>query len=81
MSLWNGSCHETGEHLSEHVDDELRGLRRLRIARHLARCELCRAVLRSLVRLLEELRSLARVEPAPARSVAPDVITRIREAP
>jgi predicted anti-sigma-YlaC factor YlaD len=78
-SIWNGSCHETGEHLSEHLDGELRGLRRLRVTRHLARCELCRAVLRSLTRTLEELRSLGRVEPPPSPSVAPAVIARIRE--
>lgn len=78
-SLWNGSCHETGEHLSEHLEGELRGLRRLRVARHLARCELCQAVLRSLIRTLEELRSLAPAAPAPAPSVVPAVVARIRE--
>lgn len=78
-SLWNGSCHETGEHLSDHLDGELRGLRRLRVARHLARCELCQAVLRSLIRTLEELRSLGQVEPAAAPSVVPAVAARIRE--
>jgi anti-sigma factor RsiW len=77
--LWNGTCHETGEHLSEHLDGELRGWRRLRVARHLARCELCQAVLRSLVRTLEAVRSLGQVEPAPAPSVVPAVMARIRE--
>jgi anti-sigma factor RsiW len=78
-SLWNGTCHETGEHLSEHLEGELSGLRRLRVARHLARCELCQAVLRSLIRTLQELRSLAQVAPAPAPSVVPAVVARIRE--
>lgn len=78
-SLWNGTCHETGEHLSEQLDGELRGLRRLRVARHLARCELCQAVLRSLIRTLEELRSLGKIHPAPAPSVVPTVMARIRE--
>jgi anti-sigma factor RsiW len=77
-SLWNGTCHETGEHLSEHLDGELRGLTRLRVARHLARCKLCQAVLRSLVRTIEELRSIGSVEPAPAPSIVPIVAERIR---
>jgi predicted anti-sigma-YlaC factor YlaD len=77
--IWNGTCHETGEHLSAHLDGELRGLRRLRIACHLARCELCQAVLRSLLRTLEELRSLGRTEFAPEPSVVPAVVARIRE--
>ncbi|MEP6893829.1 MAG: zf-HC2 domain-containing protein [Gaiellaceae bacterium] len=78
-SFWNGSCHETGEHLSEQLDGELRGLRRFRIDRHLARCELCQAVLRSLIRTLEELRLLGKIQPTPAPSVVPTVMVRIRE--
>ena len=77
-TLWNGSCHETGGHLSEHLDGELRGLRRLRVVRHLARCEMCRAVLKSLSRTIEGLRSLGRVELEPAPSVVPAVMARIR---
>jgi anti-sigma factor RsiW len=75
--IGSGTCHETGEHLSDYVDGELRGLRRLRVVRHLARCELCQAVLGSLIRTLEALRSLGQVEPAP--SVVPAVVARIRE--
>jgi anti-sigma factor RsiW len=78
-AFWTGSCHETGEHLSEHLDGELRGLRRSRIVRHLAHCELCQAVLRSLVRTIEELRSLAHLERATEASVVPAVVTRIRD--
>lgn len=75
--LWNGSCEETGEHLSEHLDGELRGLRRHRIHRHLARCELCQAVLRSLLRTVEKLHSLG-LKPIAAPSIAPAVVARIR---
>ncbi len=63
--LWNGSCEETEKHLSEHLDGELRGLRRWRVLRHLARCELCRAVFLSLTRTVERLRALGRVDPPP----------------
>jgi anti-sigma factor RsiW len=75
--LWNGTCHETGEHLSEYLDGELRGVRRRRVLRHLERCELCQAVLRSLTRTIDRLRALGDVAPAP--SVVPVVIERIRE--
>jgi anti-sigma factor RsiW len=78
--LWKGTCHETGEHLSEHLDGELRGLKRLRVVRHLERCELCQAVLRSLIRTIDGLRALGRAEPA-APSVAPVVVERIRRTP
>ncbi len=75
--LWNGSCEETGQHLSEHLDEELRWLRRLRVSRHLARCELCRAVLLSLTRTVEQLRILGRLDP-PSPTVADAVLIRIR---
>jgi predicted anti-sigma-YlaC factor YlaD len=78
-ALWMGTCHETGEHLSEHLEGELRGLRRLRVVRHLERCELCRAVLQSLIRMLDELRSLAQPEASVVPSVVPAVVSRIRE--
>ncbi len=78
-TLWNGTCRETGEHLSEHLEGELHGLRRLRIHRHLVRCELCQTVLRSLARTLAALRSLGTIEPAPTPSVVPAVVATIRE--
>ncbi len=75
--LWNGSCEETEQHLSEHLDGELRGPRRLRVLRHLARCELCRSVLLSLTRTVEQLRALGHVEPS-SPFVADAVMARIR---
>ena len=71
-----GSCAETREHLSEHMEGELRGLRRFRVLGHLARCERCRAVLASLARTVEHLRALGRDEPE-IDSVADTVVERI----
>jgi anti-sigma factor RsiW len=75
--LWQGNCEETERHLSDRVDGELRGLRRFRILRHLARCELCAAALESLRRTVESLWVLGRPETAPALSLADDVVERI----
>jgi len=74
--LVNGSCEETGHCLSAHFEEDLRGPRRVRVARHLARCGPCRAALESLSRTIERLRSLGRVELLP--SVADAVIDRVR---
>lgn len=76
--IWNGSCEETRELLSEYLDGSLHGLRRFRVGRHLERCEHCRAVLASLVKAVEHLRSLSRREPAPSSSTAEAVLDRIR---
>jgi predicted anti-sigma-YlaC factor YlaD len=61
-----GSCADTGEHLSDRLDGELRRLRAWRVARHLARCEHCRAALASLERVVEQLRALRPVELPPS---------------
>ena len=79
--LVNGSCEETGECLSAHLEQDLRGPRRVRVARHLARCGPCRAALESLTRTIERLRSLVRVELPLPPSVADAVIDRVRHAP
>lgn len=63
--------------MSEHLDDELRGLRRRRIVAHLARCEECSAVLASLARTVDRLRRLGRTDVSGASSVDA-VIERIR---
>ena len=76
--MWRGSHDETAQYLSEHVEGELRGLRRWRILRHLARCQPCSAALHSLVRTLEGLRALGRTELEPKPSVAEAVVVRIR---
>ena len=69
---------ETGAALSDFVEGELQGWRRWRVARHLARCEYCRAVYQSLLRTLEALRDAAAVEPTPQPAVADAVLERIR---
>jgi 7,8-dihydro-6-hydroxymethylpterin dimethyltransferase len=57
------------EPLSERLEGELRGLRRLRVSRHLARCARCYAKLESLARLVQALRPLRSRQAASARSV------------
>ena len=76
--IWNGNCEETRESLSDYLDGSLHGLRRFRVVRHLARCRHCRAVLASLLRAVEQLQSLGRLEPAPSSSTADAVLDRIR---
>jgi anti-sigma factor RsiW len=79
--LWNpltASHEETGESLSELVEGELKRWRRWRVVRHLARCEHCQAVYRSLLRTLEALREVGSVEPEPQPAVAEAVVERIR---
>jgi anti-sigma factor RsiW len=73
-----GSHGETERHLSEYVEGEVRGFRRGRIVRHLARCEPCAAVFRSLQRTIELLRGLGQREPIPVESAAEAVVARIR---
>jgi predicted anti-sigma-YlaC factor YlaD len=76
--LWIGSCHETEGLLSEHLEGDLRGLRRRRVLTHLGRCEMCRAVLASLGRTIDALRSLRQADERAAESVADAVVERIR---
>ena len=75
-----GSCAETRELLSDRIEGELRGWRRLRVSMHLLGCDRCRAVLRSLIRTVEHVHELGRMDfaPAPRGSVAEDVVARIR---
>ena len=73
-----GSCAETSELLSDYLEGELRGFRRFRVVRHLARCERCRSVLASLARTVEQLRALRNEEPAPG-SVADAVVDRLKD--
>jgi anti-sigma factor RsiW len=79
MDMMVGSCEETRELLSAHVDDELRGLRRLRVRLHLAGCDACSAAARSLRKTIERLHELEDAfTPDPAPSVAPAVLERVR---
>ncbi len=72
------SHEETGEALSDFVEGELTGWRRWRVARHLATCEYCQAVYRSLLRTLDVLRDVGTIEPAPQPAFADAVVERIR---
>jgi anti-sigma factor RsiW len=75
---FTASHEETGASLSDLVEGELQGWRRWRVVRHLAKCEHCQAVYRSLLRTLEALRDVGTVEPAPQPAVAEAVIDRVR---
>ncbi len=72
------SCEETGEAMSDLIDGELRGWRRWRVLRHLATCERCQAVYRSLLRTLGVLREVGAIELAPQPALADAVVDRIR---
>jgi anti-sigma factor RsiW len=75
---FTASHEETGESFSDLVEGELKGWRRWRVVRHLAKCEHCQAAYRSLLRTLEALREMGSVEPTPQPAVAEAVIERIR---
>ncbi len=79
LKPWIASCHETRDRISDYLDGELEGRRLARVRRHLSRCDRCRAMLDSLSRTLEQLRSLGsseQVTPVPATVSA--VLARIQ---
>jgi anti-sigma factor RsiW len=79
MDMMVGSCAETREQLSAHIEGELTGMRRLRVRLHLAGCDACSAVARSLRATVERLHELeGAFVPDPAPSVAPAVLERIQ---
>lgn len=80
---WIGTCDQTRDRLSAHLEGALRGREAKRVLRHVARCPQCREVLRSLARTVDGLRSLGRADAlAPDQpSVAGAVVERIRSAP
>jgi predicted anti-sigma-YlaC factor YlaD len=63
LSAFSASCEETARLLSDYADGELRGLRRWGVEAHLAVCEGCRTVYRSLTATVETLRALGQVDP------------------
>jgi anti-sigma factor RsiW len=63
MKPWMATCRETADRLSDYLDGDLGARTRRRISRHLARCEHCQALLASLTRTLEQVRSLGSVDP------------------
>jgi anti-sigma factor RsiW len=79
VGLLEASCTATAQALSDRIDDELRGLRRLRVSRHLARCTRCHATLASLARLVQALRTLPSVQTAEAHTLIEQALMRIKE--
>jgi anti-sigma factor RsiW len=77
MGVLTADHDETAAHLSDLIDDELGGLRRSRVERHLRRCEGCRALMRSLASTVERLRGLASDLP-PQPQLAERVVGRLR---
>ena len=79
LKPWIASCQETGERMSDYLDSELEGRNLKRVSRHLARCKRCRAMLDSLNRTLEQLRSLGSPEQvAPEAATVTAVLSRIQ---
>jgi anti-sigma factor RsiW len=74
LKPWMASCRETRDRMSDYLEDELDARTRIRMLRHLSGCKRCQALLKSLTRTLEQLRSLGSVEqveaaPATVRAV------------
>ena len=79
MYPWVATHAETQERLSAHLEGELKGREAKRVQRHLVRCSVCQAVLRSLIRAVEGLRSLGEGETvSTVPSAADAVVDRIR---
>ena len=76
LKPWIATCHETLDRLSDYLEGEMPSRQRARIGRHLARCERCRAMLESLTRTLEQLRSLTSTEQV---ATAPATVSTILE--
>jgi predicted anti-sigma-YlaC factor YlaD len=73
----SASCHEAAELLSDYVDGDLSAFRRWRVEAHLAACEGCRTVYRTLTTTVAVLRTLGEVEPAPQPQLVEAVRSRI----
>jgi anti-sigma factor RsiW len=81
MDIMVGSCEETRELLSAHLDGELSPLRRVRVRLHLAGCAACSALARSLRSTVERLHELEEAfTPDAAPSIVPAVLERIRDS-
>ncbi len=76
--ILQGSCEETAELMSEHLEDTLRGLPRWRVLRHLARCVHCPEVLRSLRATIDVLQRIGRHQAAADPSIADAIVERLR---
>ena len=79
MRPWFGSCDTTMARLSGHLEHDLPTREERRVRRHLGRCRRCRTVYESLVRAVEQVRTIGRQElDQPKPSVADLVTERIR---
>lgn len=80
MRPWIGTCEETGDCLSDHLEHTLEPAQERRVRRHLEWCSCCRALYESLARTVERVRKLGEDDTEPTLpSVAPAVIRRIRD--
>jgi predicted anti-sigma-YlaC factor YlaD len=77
LDRMRGSHDHTRRLLSEHAEGQLRGLTRWRVSRHLARCEPCRALYRSLLATLSDLHRLRATDPERTSELTDDVLERI----
>ena len=73
----SASCDETAQLLSEYADGDLPAFRRWRVEAHLAACEGCRTVYRTLTMTVLVLRALGEVEPDAEPRLAEAVRRRI----
>jgi predicted anti-sigma-YlaC factor YlaD len=78
MGVLTANHDETAAHLSDVIDNELGGVRRRRIERHLRHCEGCRALLRSLASTVERLRDLSLRELPADPGLAQRVVAQLR---
>ena len=76
--ILQGSCEETAELMSEHLEGTLRGLPRWRVLYHLARCAHCPEVLRSLRATIDVLQRMGRHQPAANPLIVDAVVERLR---
>jgi predicted anti-sigma-YlaC factor YlaD len=79
MRPWIGSCSATAARLSGYLEHDLAAREERRVRRHLLRCRRCRAVYQSLVRTVEQVRTLGREDLGErVPSVADLVVERIQ---
>jgi predicted anti-sigma-YlaC factor YlaD len=78
LSFLSASHDEAMSLMSAYAEGELSGWRRWRVARHLAECDACRSLFRSVLAALDALRVLGRSEPLARPDIADAVVERIR---
>jgi len=76
--LLTGSHAQTEEHMSDHLDEELRGLARFRFVQHLRWCEGCSSMYECLRVTVGGLRQLRTEQPESDPAIAEAVLVRLR---